>query len=108
MKRFATIALLTAAGALPAMAAEEVMLDTQGQALFARLSEAIQTDNCDNIIAYGYEFKRGYQSYLDAHPKVSETTESNLSRCVNAMLMKSKPLEPENLGHGAVPAGAPE
>lgn len=106
MKRLVTIALLSFAGTLPAIAAAE--LDTQGQALFARLSEAIKADDCDNIIVYGYEFKQGYQPYLDSHPEASEMTESNLSRCVNAMIMKNKPLEPENIGDGAIPPGAPE
>ena len=107
MKRFVTIAMLAAMGAMPAIAAE-AELDTQGQALFARLTEAIKADNCDSIIAYGYDLQQGYQPYLDAHPKAREMTESNLSRCVNAMLIKNKPLVPENIGHGAIPAGAPE
>lgn len=106
MKRPILLLLLLTAYALPATA--EVTLDTQGQALLNRLSEAIKADNCDNIIAYGHEFEQRYAAYLDAHPDIKKRTESNVSRCVEAMLAGSQPLVPENVGHGAIPADAPE
>lgn len=100
----ALTALLVAA--LPATAAETT-LDTQGQMLYGRLSEAINVGNCDNIIAYGYEFKQHYHSYLAAHPAAEKRVESNLSGCLEAILIKNRPLTPEeNAGRGLAPAEA--
>lgn len=90
--------LLAALITLPAMTAKAgvTTLDTQGQILFGQLTDAIKAGNCDNIIAYGYEFSQKYQPYLDANPAARETTESNVSRCLDGLLIKNKPLEPED------------
>lgn len=95
MKHYFALAALMV---LPAMTANAgvVTLDTQGQVLYGQLTDAIKANHCDSVIAYGYEFSQNYQPFLDANPEIKKATESSISGCVEGMLIKNRPLEPED------------
>ncbi len=81
------------------LAAADVKLNADGKKLYQQLLHAADNNDCETVIITGFQFKQGYSSYLEAHPKTNDKTESRISKCVDEISAQSIPVKsPSSLG----------